>query len=332
MSWVSLNGCAQANPGANHPVRKHHCLRYPVSFQTKAMAEASSSGFKWKLTRDVAFDIWQLQFKAFMDTKGCLKWLTTVPDSSKEQEKAADATAKSQIILAMKDASLIRLSSTSGVSAKEYWDALVLDFEGRMRIRKHEIVREERVFAQKRAEAFVDYCDRAADLQARMVTAGIDTGCLVDNVILGLAEPFQRNNREQLTKLAHDSGHINALAAVLSYIRQYSRLNPKPDGAADGVALAATGRRKFTGICHYCHIKGHLVRDCRKKKADERAGRPQPTPRGGGTPQSHATPLFCEGSCVTRRALAASHSWENTLVLERRTLLPFLETSIPTRS
>ena len=151
MSWVSLN----------------------VSFQTKAMAEASSSGFKWKLTRDVAFDIWQLQFKAFMDTKGCLKWLTTVPDSSKEQEKAADATAKSQIILAMKDASLIRLSATSGVSAKEYWDALVLDFEGRMRIRKHEIVREERVFAQKRTEAFVGLLTSKLGWSQRALTQGV---------------------------------------------------------------------------------------------------------------------------------------------------------------
>ena len=122
-----------------------------------------------------------------------------------------------------------------------------------------------------------------------MVTAGIDTGCLVDNVILGLAEPFQRNNREQLTKLAHDSGSAYALTAVLSHIRQYSRLNPTPDGAADGVALAATGRRKFTGTCHYCHIKGHMIRDCRKKKADEKAGRPPPIPRGGGTPQPPAS-------------------------------------------
>ena len=80
----------------------------------------------------------------------------------------------------MKDASLIRLSATSGSSAKEYWDAIVQDFEGRMRIRKHEIVREERMFTQKRSEPYVDYCDRAAELQARMVTAGIDTGCLVE--------------------------------------------------------------------------------------------------------------------------------------------------------
>ena len=120
------------------------------------MSEASSSGFKWKLTRDVVFDVWQLQFKAFMDTKGCLKWLTTLPDEARETEKASDATAKSQIVLAMKDASLIRLCATSGSSAKEYWDAIVQDFEGRMRIRKHQIVREERMFTQKSSEPYVD--------------------------------------------------------------------------------------------------------------------------------------------------------------------------------
>ena len=91
-------------------------MRYPVSDPSGTMSEASSSGFKWKLTRDVVFDVWQLQFKAFMDTKGCLKWLTTLPDEARETEKASDATAKSHIVLAMKDASLIRLSATSGLS------------------------------------------------------------------------------------------------------------------------------------------------------------------------------------------------------------------------
>ena len=117
-----------------------------------------------ELTRDVVFDVWQLQFKAFMDTKGCLKWLTTLPDEARETEKASDATAKSHIVLAMKDASLIRLSATSGSSAKEDWDALVQNFEGRMRIRKHEIAREERMLTQKRSEPYVDYCDRAVEL------------------------------------------------------------------------------------------------------------------------------------------------------------------------
>ena len=47
-----------------------------------------------------------------------------------------------------------------------------------------------------------------------------------------------------------------------------SRLNPRSDGAADGAAFAATGR-KFTGNCHYCSRPGHMQKDCRKKKADE---------------------------------------------------------------
>ena len=102
----------------------------------------------------------------------------------------------------------------------------MLDVQGRIRIRKHEIVTEEREFAQTKSQTFVAYCDRAAELQARMITAGISTGSLVENVILGLAQPFQTDICEQLTRLAYDSGVNMAMQEVLSYIRQYSRLNP----------------------------------------------------------------------------------------------------------
>lgn len=276
-------------------------------------------GFKWKLDRDVAFDVWQLQFKAYMSTKESVRWLTSEP--STDTEATSDAAAKAKVILAMKDPSLIRLSATArsaaGFTTKAYWDALVSDFEGRTRIKKHEIVREERVFAQKKSEKFVDYCDRAAELEARMLTAGIDTGCLVDNIILGLAEPFQRNNRDQLTKLAHESGATSALSEVLSHIRQYSRLSPTPSEAAHGVALAAKGpqRRKFTGNCHYCSLKGHMERDCRKKKADQQAGRPPPAPRDGGTSQPPAAALVCKAQVLDGVALAASHSEETGVML-----------------
>ena len=98
-----------------------------------------------------------------------------------------------------------------------------------------------------------------------MTTAGISTGSLVDNVILGLAQPFQRNNCEQIC-LAHDSGKIRVMQEVLSYVRQYSCLNARPDGATDVAAFAATGcGRKFTDNCHYCSRPVHVQKDCRKK-------------------------------------------------------------------
>ena len=135
-----------------------------------------------------------------------------------------------------------------------------------------------------------------------MTTAGISTGNLVDNVILGLAQPFQRSNCEQLTRLAHDSGEHRAMQEVLSYIRQYSRLNPRPDGAS----FAATGRgRKFTANCHYSSPPGHMQKDCSKKKADEKAGRPPPR---GDMPQPPVAALVCNGAQHEGIALVASHS------------------------
>jgi hypothetical protein len=171
-----------------------------------------------------------------------------------------------------------------------------------LRIRKHEIVREERNFAQGRNESFIDYCDRASELEARMKTANIDTGCLADNVILGLVEPFQRNNRDALTKLAHDSEADKALQEVLSYIRQYSRLSPKPGGVTDGSAFAADGRKlSFKGKCHYCGRVGHMQHQCQKKRRDEQNGK-------RSDEKGPAAALVCKSSDMSNVALAASGS------------------------
>jgi hypothetical protein len=144
----------------------------------------------------------------------------------------------------------------------DYWDLLVNAFEGRVRLRKHEIVREERELRQKKKESFVDYCDRVAELRARMITADISTGTLSDFFILGLSDPFQKNNRDQIARIAYEHGE-NALDEALAYVRQYSRLNPVPNGGdEDGVAMPTSGR-KFTGKCFNCGKKGHMQRDCK---------------------------------------------------------------------
>jgi hypothetical protein len=70
-----------------------------------------------------------------------------------------------------------------------------------------------------------------------MLMADISTGTLCDFfLILGLSDPFQKNNRDQLTRIAYEHGD-NALDEALAYVQQYSRLNPVPNGCdEDGVA------------------------------------------------------------------------------------------------
>ena len=162
----------------------------------------------------------------------------------------ADGDCQSDIILAMKDAALIRLAA-SKPWAKDYWEAISDDFHGRMRIRKHELVQEERSFSQKKNEPFVGYCERAAALASRMELAGVSTNNLTDSVILGLSADFQHNNVHALTKLAHQaSSETVALLEVLDYIKLYTRFSPKPR-VADGAAFAANGARgKFPCACH----------------------------------------------------------------------------------
>ena len=280
------------------------------------MSKGNSSGFRWKLARDTPFDTWQIQFKAFLSTKGLRRWLSETPTSTTPEEVQGDEDCKSHIILAMKDAALIRLAS-SHTWAKHYWEAISEDFQGRMRIRKHEIVREERGFAQKKNESFVDYCDRAAALESRMTLAGVNASNLTDFVICGLSAEFRTNNIHALTKIAHEqSSPAKALEEVLAYIRLYSRLSPSPR-AADGNAFAANGKpRKFPYPCHYCGVKGHMQRDCRKKKRDESKGAaPEGQRRDNSRP---AAALVCKSHAAEVKvpsALSASSNDKDGIIL-----------------
>ena len=68
-------------------------------------------------------------------------------------------------------------------------------------------------------------------------------------------------------------------------------------------------RRKFPYLCHYCGVKGHMQKDCRKKKRDESKGA---GPQGQRPESSHpAAALVCKSHDADVRppsALAAYHS------------------------
>ena len=184
---------------------------------------SSSNGFKWELSRSTGFGVWKIQFRAHLLSKALLHWLTHEPDPAVESQTTQDASCMAQIILAMKDGALIRMSEGCS-TAKAYWDLLVKDFEGRIQIRKHEIVKEERDLCQKKHESFVDYCDRAAELRSRMATAGVHDGNLADHFILGLSQPFQQNNAQKLTSISHDHDSMRFGHMYVSILASIQRL------------------------------------------------------------------------------------------------------------
>jgi hypothetical protein len=120
----------------------------------------SSVGFKWKLDSKTEFRTWKKQFKAFADLKVIGEWLVRTPNAALANEVGGDANCKAQLVLAMKDSRLIDLCADAK-TAFATWTALTTDFEGRMRIRKHELVQLLRDFRQPKSESFVEYCDRA---------------------------------------------------------------------------------------------------------------------------------------------------------------------------
>lgn len=256
------------------------------------------------------FHPWAIQFKAHLDLKGIAKWLTHEHDVTLQPEVTGARTCKSQLVLAMKESALIELVDAAR-TAKEAWSLLVADFEGRTRIRKHELALQKRHLRQKKGESFISYCDRACVLRRQLATAKLSDDDLSDNFILGLSEPFITHNRDRLTILADEQGWD----ALMSNVKTSTRLSSVGQSrATHGAALAVEGNRRFKGKCFYCGKPGHRQEDCNKKKSDEKKGvspnRPPPARPADDSasflPRNPGAAMVAMGHVACGEALAAT--------------------------
>ncbi len=97
-----------------------------------------------------------------------------------------------------------------------------------------------------------------------------------------------------------------------------------PAVAAKRAAKAAEGKTKpgFKGECHHCGKKGHMARDCRKKKAEEKAGTADKGKEDKSGSESSGTTSGTKGAKTTERVTGFEHplqhqGWTPTRVTGR---------------
>ncbi|OQR88202.1 hypothetical protein ACHHYP_07146 [Achlya hypogyna] len=150
-------------------------------------------------------------------------------------------------------------------------------------------------FAWDEATEYGTYADRFQRLLARLEAAH-DTTSEADRILDFLHRVPHRFTAEvnaTITALTHRPERYPTLDSVVQQIRVYAKRETQANGRASSTA-AQNGDTAFQAsdhACNYCHILGHIARDCRNKQSDIKRGVIQATrpPRDRAAPRAPAT-------------------------------------------
>lgn len=191
---------------------------------------------------------------------------------------ANDAKALALIGLSVEDQYLPTVNKCT--VAKEAWDALESIYKSRSNARVLILKRQLNSITLQDHEPITKYISRAQALRDQLAAIGhpVDDSDVVLAVLSGL--PKQYNTLVTVIENTEPMPDLNAIMSKLLLVEQRSPTGATP--TSDTALYTNVQRPGYTGppreqrTCHYCKKKGHLIKDCRKKKAaDQRkAGKP----------------------------------------------------------
>ena len=230
-----------------------------------------------KLNED-NYATWSTRMRFLLISKGL--WEAVQPPASATGPHPQDSKALGLIGLAVEDQFLPTVGAST--TAKAAWDALTSIYVSRGNACILVLKRQLNSLRMQDSEPVTKYVARAQALRDQLAAIGhaVTDMDVVLAVLNGLPEKYYT-----LVTLIENTTPMPNLGEVLSKLLVVEQRTTSPAGAptsSDDMALytnvqkSANTGLKETRTCHFCHKKGHLVRDCRKKKAADRrhGGRP----------------------------------------------------------
>ena len=200
---------------------------------------------------------WRSKMKFLLITKGL--W-TAVTGDSVDEEK--DAKALAQIGLHVKDHHLPVLEGCG--TAKMAWEKLEAVYQAKSNARKRQLRKELAQLRMTPAEPLAKYVARAKEIQNQLRAAGYDVADqeVVWTVLAGLPPAYETVVTVLETGTDSDV-KLDDILPKLMPVEQ--RLSTTGASTRNEVAFLAKADRE----CWYCGKKGHVRRNCQKKKQDE---------------------------------------------------------------
>lgn len=194
--------------------------------------------------------------------------------------KRRNADALCAIVMCVSDSVLTLIQHTT--KAHEAWSILARQYEAHNHTRIQNLENQlaaEKLADGEKVEAFIkrlkDLIDQLAAVGVAISPEDLARRCIrilpakYDGLVTAL------NTQVRPTLLTFEE-----LSAML--LEEELRLNTRAGGGDSAFTANTKGKgkskkKKFSGSCFYCDKKGHAVKDCRKKKADEKNGTVKPS-------------------------------------------------------
>eukprot|EP00877_Chromochloris_zofingiensis_P010255 jgi/Chrzof1/5483/Cz16g04290.t1 len=262
----------------------HKCC---VQFVSKVtMTELEKLGIP--RLNDHNYVFWHIKMRAYLVARGYSAAITNAEDANSDKALAF-------ITLAVEDHFLPTVYNAA--SAKAAWDALEALFQQRSVANQLNLTQELNNLTLQPGETITQLLARARIIWEQLKAAGIDKS--EQEVALSVLSGLPADFNTLVTVLQNQSGPLTLggiQKAVLTEQQRANKVGASTSTAASTKAFYTQngpnhGRLGDSGTrtsnfnqgngntkqqeqrkCYYCGKKGHLKRDCRKKKADEQRG------------------------------------------------------------
>ena len=239
-------------------------------------------------------------------------WTCVDPSGDAIEDAGKSCKALAVIGLSVADHHLPVLANCP--TARAAWEKLETIFQAKSTARRLLLKRQLNFLRKGPDEPLTKYVARAMDLRAQLTAAGqaVATSEVAMSLLAGLppeydtiATVLEVSDRELeldtlLSKLllVEQKMQPTAEAAGAAVDKAYFAKRPGA-GAQHGAAAGAQRRprphRQETRSCHFCGMKGHLIRDCRKRLQQQQLGTAQPANQrnaaGGSEPANASVAL-----------------------------------------
>jgi len=242
---------------------------------------------------DDAYKVWAAYQRAQLKKEKLWKAVVTDRPASGSDDKKADPVveewdAMNEAALATIQMSVkpVHLNTVTSVdTAKEAWDALKVMFEARDNAQLLWLMDELSSMKKGDDENIIKFTPRTKRIRDELAMLGspVDDNALALRVLSGLPSEYG-----MLRTVLENKDVKLVISDVTAKLLQVEQRNiaggsSKPAGGVKSQALTVAAPKKpfdkKSVVCYYCDKRGHMKRDCYKRKADEAKGKNK---AGGG--------------------------------------------------
>jgi hypothetical protein len=221
-----------------------------------------TSHVKFEKLGDNNYVTWSYRMQWSLELRGLWDVVESGPSGTSATAKKSDRQAKALIGLSVEDRLVPYV--TDAASAQDAWDALEEVFKASSNARGMQLTKELTELNMRDGEALTSYAGRAKSLWDQLGAIGevISERQMVMSLLNGL--PKEYTNTVQNILSTSRTLEFNGVVSKLMLVE-------RPHGSNPDMALYTHVAKMEDKECWYCHKKGHLKADCKKRKRDQRS-------------------------------------------------------------